>query len=339
MGIGVPKISIALCTYNGAKFLGEQLESIAEQTIAPDEVIVGDDGSTDNTLAMLDAFRECVKFPVVVNVNKSNLGSTRNFEDVVRRCCGDIIFLADQDDIWVPEKIEASMLKFVENKHIGFVFTDAELIDEHSCDLGAKLWDTTFPAKRKALFEAEAAETLVWGNVVTGATMSFRNIYKNLFTPTPDIGMYSHDSWFAFTISLFAKPAYIDRPLIKYRVHANQQIGIGGAEGPSSRDERAMRFESAVDQASRLLQAVESLERYYEAYSAEILDETMRQRCLSTIEHVKNELVRFKKHSVTRRDISRLTMRRLPRIASELRQGNYAKYANGAKSALADLFY
>lgn len=332
------KISVALCTYNGGRFLAEQLESIGEQTVTPDELLISDDGSNDDTLIIVDAFRKTVGFPIVTRVNGSRLGSTRNFENVVQHCSGDVIFLADQDDIWRSDKIEVSLREFDDEK-VGFVFTDAALVDEDSRELGPRLFDTTFPAKVQRLFRTAPSQALVWGSVVTGATMAFRSSYRKLFTPTPDIGMFSHDSWFAFTISLFAEPAYVASPLLKYRVHSGQQIGIGARDTPPGREQRAKNLDSAVEQSSKLLDVVESLAECYASGQLPEVDETMLRKALSRIEGVKSELLRFKAHAVSRRDLPPSIFGRLPTIANELRAGNYSKYANGTRSAFADLIY
>src|SRR5262249_10160572 len=101
-----PKISIALCTYNGAKYLSSQLESYLAQTCLPDEVVVCDDCSQDETVTILNDFAIRAPFPVRILVNDQNLGSTKNFEKSISLCSGEIIFLSDQDDVWMPNKIE-----------------------------------------------------------------------------------------------------------------------------------------------------------------------------------------------------------------------------------------
>src|SRR5262245_33463585 len=125
-----PKISIALCTYNGAKFLSSQLESYLVQTQMPDEVVVCDDRSNDQTVEILKAFAERAPFSVRVLVNDQNLGSTKNFEKAISLCSGEFIFLSDQDDIWNPDKIEKMTAPFENDPDVGLVFSDVELVDE-----------------------------------------------------------------------------------------------------------------------------------------------------------------------------------------------------------------
>src|SRR3954470_17842517 len=94
--------SVAMCTYNGARFLGEQLASVAAQTRPPDELVVCDDRSTDETASLVRDFAAAAPFRVRLHVNERNLGSTRNFERAVSLCEGDLIALSDQDDEWLP---------------------------------------------------------------------------------------------------------------------------------------------------------------------------------------------------------------------------------------------
>src|SRR5947208_14214106 len=98
-------ISVAMCTYNGERFLKEQLESLAAQTRQPDELVVCDDRSTDSTPHIVEAFARAAPFPVRLEVNDRCLGSTKNFEHAILRCTGALIALSDQDDVWHPEKL------------------------------------------------------------------------------------------------------------------------------------------------------------------------------------------------------------------------------------------
>ena len=94
------RISIAMTTYNGSKYLNDQLKSFSQQDQAPDELIVCDDGSSDNTIKILEKFSLNAPFDVKIYQNESNLGFTKNFENALSKCTGDLIFLSDQDDIW-----------------------------------------------------------------------------------------------------------------------------------------------------------------------------------------------------------------------------------------------
>lgn len=99
-------LSVAMCTYNGEEYLWEQLLSIAEQTRLPDELIVCDDSSTDTTLQILNEFQKMAPFSVRIYCNEAKLGPSKNFEKAITLCSGDVIALSDQDDVWLPRKLE-----------------------------------------------------------------------------------------------------------------------------------------------------------------------------------------------------------------------------------------
>src|SRR5437773_11189037 len=100
-------LSIALGTYNGAAYLKEQLESFAAQTRTPDELVISDDQSTDDTLRLIEEFVTTAAFPVRLSVNESNLGTAKNFEKAISLCRGDVIVLSDQDNVWHSDYLES----------------------------------------------------------------------------------------------------------------------------------------------------------------------------------------------------------------------------------------
>ena len=146
--------SVALCTFNGEKFLKEQLDSILNQTVTIDEIIVCDDGSTDATISILNSYKE--KFPEIFNIyiNEENLRSVKNFEKAMLLCKNEIIFLSDQDDIWEKNKVEIILKNFNDNPNIdvistsGFIINDASKIQDK-----ITIWDVPF-------FLQERQETL-----------------------------------------------------------------------------------------------------------------------------------------------------------------------------------
>ena len=136
-----PRISVALCTYNGASFLDAQLDSYLTQTRLPDELVVCDDQSSDATLALLDGFAKRAPFPVRLHHNQARLGSTKNFEKAIGLCTGDLIATSDQDDVWLPDKLALSEAAFAKSPEIGLIFTNAEVVDQGLEPLGHRLWD------------------------------------------------------------------------------------------------------------------------------------------------------------------------------------------------------
>ena len=222
------KISVAMCTYNGAEFLAAQLESILAQSRKPDEIVVCDDGSTDETRPLLEKFADDSPVPVSLQFNEKNLGSVKNFEQAIRLCNGDVIALSDQDDVWRQRQVEANRRRHsISRSTTGLVFSDAEIVDENLTPLNRRMWNEIgFDAqKRKLLRNGRALEVLVTGWTVTGATMAFRSRFVNICLPIPDGIAMIHDGWIALTIAAVAGVVAIDEPLIQYRQHERQQIG------------------------------------------------------------------------------------------------------------------
>jgi glycosyltransferase involved in cell wall biosynthesis len=217
--------SVAICTYNGEPFLQEQLDSIALQSRSPQELVVCDDGSTDSTLEIIEKFSRSVPFSVRVFRNSERLGSTRNFQNAISCCKGDYIALADQDDLWDARKLALLAAHLEGNPHTGAIFSDAELIDEHSTSLGKSLWQSIpFHPVSETLSSRSFQELLLRQDVVTGATLVFRSALLPEILPIPE--GWVHDSWIAWIAVLYSSLAFSSEPLIKYRVHSNQQIGV-----------------------------------------------------------------------------------------------------------------
>lgn len=224
------KISVCLITYNGSSFLQGQIDSILAQSVPVHEIIVTDDASSDNTLAILNNYT--LKFPELfkINTNSSNMGAIRNIEKAIQLATGTILFLSDQDDIWMPNKVETTIAYLNEHPNIKGVFTNGLVINqtgeiiEHT-----HLWDTmSFPIEQinqlgtdislyKYITEVE--------NFATGATMAFYKSLPFLQKPFPLIEGMFHDRWIALNLCLHSELGFIDKPLIKYRLHANQVIG------------------------------------------------------------------------------------------------------------------
>ena len=216
-----------MCTYNGADFIQAQLESIAEQTLQPDELIVVDDCSTDETVRLVYEFKSSTKIPVHVTVNEHQLGSTKNFEKAIRLCTGEIIALADQDDVWRSDKLLRIEQHFAAHPQVGVVFSDAEIVDQRLRSLNRRLWqEVGFDHNQKQLLRRNALQVLLPGWTITGATMAFRSAFNDIVLPIPtDIGAI-HDGWIGAMIAAVAEVDFIDDTLIKYRQHQQQQIGL-----------------------------------------------------------------------------------------------------------------
>jgi len=217
------KISVALCTYNGKYFIEDQIDSILNQTIMPDELIICDDRSTDETVELVKKKMEKSNIKYQIIVNDQNLGLIKNFENAIRKCTGDIIFTADQDDIWLNEKVEFVVNKFKSNKELSLVYTDAYLVDEDLTKFGINLWDT-LNSDMEILRDRQALlKVLLKNNLMTGATMAFKR--STIGNSLPFNKWWIHDYWIAVTGTLIGEVEAISKPLILYRQHENNVIG------------------------------------------------------------------------------------------------------------------
>jgi glycosyltransferase involved in cell wall biosynthesis len=219
-----PSLSVALASYNGERYIGEQLDSIARQTRLPDELVVSDDASSDSTPAIVREFAQRAPFPVRF-LQHERLGSTRNFELAITACQCDIIFLCDQDDVWYPDKIAVTEAAFINKPEAGAVFTDADVVDENLRPLGSRLWRFfRFKSSEQAQLAAgDALGVLLRHPVATGATMAFRSSFRDFLLPIPPTW---HDAWIALLIGATSHLVALPTPLIAYRQHGHNQVGI-----------------------------------------------------------------------------------------------------------------
>ncbi len=223
-------ISVVMATYNGSRFVEKQLESIRGQTLLPDEVLIGDDGSVDGTQELVRQFAKRSGLNVRLYENTTRLGASQNFAVMAGRAVGDIIVFSDQDDVWMPKKLERMSNAFSADPEVGYVFSDAEVVDEHDNPLGYRLWKSLFfgSEEQSMMRTGHGLKVLLKRNVVTGATMAVRGRFKDRFLPIP--GSWMHDGWIALILSTVSRGYAISEPLVAYRSHGHQQIG---AVGPS----------------------------------------------------------------------------------------------------------
>jgi glycosyltransferase involved in cell wall biosynthesis len=221
-------LSIALATYNGAVYLKEQLESIAAQTRTPDELVISDDQSTDDTLKLIVEFAATAGFPVRLSVNESNLGTAKNFEKAISLCRGDVIMLSDQDDVWHRDKLESVERIFEAKPQLSLVFSNAELVDET-----LRLYDETLfdlvqfnEQKQRLVKSGRALDVQLRENLVLGCTVAFRANLKELILPISGDGPLVHDGWIMLLVSAVGEIDFINRPLLKYRQHSAQQCRV-----------------------------------------------------------------------------------------------------------------
>ena len=216
------RIDILLATYNGEKYLRDQIDSILNQTYADFNLIISDDASTDDTVKILEEYKKKDSRITVYN-QEENIGSTNNFEFLLTKVQNDYYMLSDQDDIWEKEKIEKSVKKIKET-NADLVFSDLAVVDENLNIINesfCKLKNIYSKIKKDVNYEA-----LYLNNYVTGCTILSKKEYINKILPIPkDVKYLIHDYWIAIVVSQNGKLEFIDEPLVKYRQHGNNQVG------------------------------------------------------------------------------------------------------------------
>jgi glycosyltransferase involved in cell wall biosynthesis len=314
-----------MCTYNGARFLPKQLESIAAQTRVPDELVVCDDRSTDGCVEITKRFARHEPFAVRLEINESNLGSTKNFEKAIGLCQGEIIALADQDDVWYPNKLERIEAAFLARPSIGVAFSDADVVGEGQIPLGYRLWRSVgfSLAQQKGITNGRCTQLLLNHNVVTGATMAFHARFRDLVLPIPK--SWVHDAWIVLLVSAITDFAVIGEPLIQYRQHAEQQIGPLNFT-IAERFARAKR--TGADNYCALAQQ-------FTAARERLLTADDNSRIQAVIPQFEMKI----KHLKTRARMDTKRLSRLPRILEELLSRRYHRYSKGWKSAAKDLLF
>lgn len=200
------KISIAMATCEGARFLDEQLRSFVEQSRRPDELVVADDVSTDETGERLRAFHATAPFSVHLEFNARRLGVLANFDRALGMTHGDLVLLSDQDDVWLPNKIEILERRVHENPQVGCFVHDAWLADAELEPIGT----TKMSQIRASGLPATA--------MVQGCCAAFRRPLLNLLLPIPP-DQPAHDNWLVQMADLLGQTLRLEEPLQYYRRH------------------------------------------------------------------------------------------------------------------------
>lgn len=316
-------ISAVMATCNGARFLPQQLASIARQTRLPDELIVGDDASTDATRDIIRAFAESnPKIDVRLHENPTRLGSTVNFDATVRRARGEILVFSDQDDEWLPHRIERLAAALEIDPQASYAFSDGILIDETGRAVGGSLFSTVdFGARERRWFSAGGGlRVLMRRNVVTGAALAVRRSMLELLLPF-ERG-WIHDYYMALVLEALGHGVVIEEPLIRYRLHSGQQISVAksslGAAWTVARRQTPGYCLAEAERFGGLVQRLTALgvSSHHEVFA---------------LAHAKVEFIRV-----------RARMRQHPLeapflIARELFRNSYRRYSQGWKQAVVDL--
>lgn len=220
----VAQIDVALATYNGGPFIAEMLASIAAQDYPDIRILVSDDGSSDETISIVEKCARSMSVRLVAG--RSRKGVLRNFEAALSASNAPYIALCDQDDYWMPDKLSTlhARLEELEAMHGRdmplLVFSDIEVVDKTLGTIKASMYDGSVKTA-----DARRFEDFFFSSHVPGCAMMFNRALLNLALPFPEVEI--HDWWIIQLATLFGRIDYVDRPLIKYRQHGNNAIGLG----------------------------------------------------------------------------------------------------------------
>lgn len=201
-------ISIAMATYNGERYIREQLKSLADQSQLPDELVISDDASTDATIGIVRDFARTAPFEIRVERNKKNLGYSQNFGKAIGSCTGDIIFLCDQDDVWLPQKLERVLREFRVRPETYIIINNARIVDENLQDT-----ELTKLGQTRSLGLDDRA-------FLTGCCTALRADFRSIMLPIPD-GIFVHDTWLHSLADKLSVRTVIEECLQLYRRHGN----------------------------------------------------------------------------------------------------------------------
>ncbi|AYF98350.1 glycosyltransferase family 2 protein [Protaetiibacter intestinalis] len=312
--MSAPRISVALCTRNGGRFVAEQLRSILEQSHPVDQIVVSDDASTDDTVAVVRAVLD--EHPAsdrsdVVLTNERPLGVTSNFEQAIAACSGDLIILSDQDDVWHAERV-ASAVQTLGEPGASLVHSDARLVDADGRDLGVSLLRAleVSDADTQRILARDAVHVFIRRNLATGATIAFRRELFSLCRPFPPIWL--HDEWLAMIAAATGGLRLDLRELIDYRQHGGNEVG---ARVPTFADKLGRLSEVRGEHNVRLAERAAELARRVPALP-DVDPDVVR------LVDDKAAFERF------RAELSPHRLRRLAPVIRRARRGDYARLSS-----------
>ena len=217
------QIDILMATYNGERYLREQIESILNQTYSNIRLVISDDCSKDSTRVILEEYAQKDK-RIEIYFQENNLGYVKNFEFLLTKVENEVYMLSDQDDVWLSTKVEKTYNKLKET-NADLVFTDLEVVDEKLQTLYPSFNDYMKLTRKIKKCKNDYRLQYLY-NCVTGCTLISKKEYIEKMLPLPTISKYAiHDTWIGCTVANQGKVEYLDEKTIKYRQHGKNQVG------------------------------------------------------------------------------------------------------------------
>lgn len=326
---GSTLISVALCTHNGARFIGEQIQSICRQSLPPCEIVLSDDASKDGCVDVArEALAHClrdlpglgIRMHVLENVQP--LGVTRNFSQAMLHCQGDFVSLCDQDDVWHPERLRRMMRVFKGRPALLMLHTDARLVNAERQPLGESLFHAleVKPQELERIHDGCAFTVFLRRNLVTGATAMFRRSLLADAAPIPV--EWLHDEWLAIIAAAVGEVDVLEEELIDYRQHDGNQIG-------ARRDTFTRKVQMAL--ASR------GLTHQRRAVKAELLLTHLLRLgdrvAGATVDDTRSKLA----HQRFRAQLPANRLARIVPVVREALSGRYDRFGRGTQGVVRDL--
>lgn len=293
------------------------------QSVLPAEVVISDDASSDGTIHIVEGFigearRKGIEVTFVRHIRA--LGITGNFEFAMRRSTRDIILLSDQDDVWTNNKIERILKEFSENDAV-LVASDAELIDADGRPMGETLFERLklTAAERRDLEQGDLTAIGPNRNLFTGATIGIRR--SAMLASMPLSRLMHHDDWLGQVSWLFGNCRVIFEPLIQYRLHNNNAVGL------------------STDSIEPLSPSPRRAHLLWQLSRLEPLCEHILAQSVSAFRRTERASLRLRQHHhvQVRLHMPRAIIRRIRKVGVQWRRGHYNDFHNGWRSAIADI--
>lgn len=311
--------TVVLCSWNGERFLPQQLDSLRAQTRRIDQFVLSDDGSTDGSWVLLQEFaaeQHALGSDVILHRNPQALGYIRHFEQALARADADVVFTCDQDDIWHPGKIATMMAAFVADPALLALHSDARLVDAAGTATGRTLFNALEVTARelRGMHGGEAFHVLLRRNIVTGAAMAVRRGVVAMATPFAT--HWAHDEWMAMIAAMHGRVDTLERVLIDYRQHGGNQIGAA--------------------EKTPLQQVGIGVSRHaYQQRQVLRMRELEARTPASSPAH--DAVADRLHHAIARAGMPASPFARVTHVGREWLRGGYRRYGSGLRSAFADL--
>lgn len=326
-----------MATYQGAEFLESQLQSLTDQTLLPDELVVVDDGSTDSTHEILRAFSRQAPFPVRLVLRTDHLGTGPTFTEAMLTADADILFICDQDDVWMPEKLAVVVERMADRPDALMAFSDAVLIDATDQRIGGSRWRVAgFGPRQQERMRSDPLSVLLSRQVVSGCTAAIRRELLECIVPLPSgvhsaLGDMMYDRWISLVAGAVAPVLPIPERLVSYRIHAGQQVGIPALGLRRLAPQLALKAGQFLPGRSERIGRFD----YHVAHMAEVTKRLESTDMDTGDSHLRLRLA--SQHLQARGELTRSSRRRIAPIARHYRdEDGYRRFALGLSSAVSD---